>query len=254
MTTETVVLIVDDLMFLPRLEDGLRKLGYRPIVALNGADLSRALFTAPVLCIVDLFSRGFDWERLVRMIKGPGKKAAHVPVLGFGPHVDLQLRERALAAGCNAVIARSVIASQLPQLVKKHKWTVRADDCDRAPPPLVLEGLRLFNQGKYFECHEALEDAWVAEPSSIRLMYQGILQIGVACHHIKNKNWRGAMKVLERGVPKAGRFAPACMGINIARLLDDARAIRQELLRLGPDWNGEFNSRLFPTIEYQIPT
>ncbi|RME70723.1 MAG: DUF309 domain-containing protein [Chloroflexi bacterium] len=187
------------------------------------------------------------------MIKGPGKKAAHVPVLGFGPHVDLQLRARALEAGCTAVVARSAIVQQLPQLVQKYRWTVSAADCGRTPPPLVLEGLRLFNQGRYFECHEVLEEAWVAEPSPVRLLYQGILQIGVACLHIQRKNWRGAMKVLERGVPKAGRFAPTCMGINVARLLDDARTIYQELIRLGPDWNGEFAPSLFPTIEYTPP-
>jgi hypothetical protein len=86
------------------------------------------------------------------------------------------------------------------------------------------------------------------------MMYQGILQIGVACYHVQNKNWRGAIKVLERGVPKAGRFVPDCMGINIAKLLDDAEAIRQELIRLGPEWQDEFNERLFPTIEYRENT
>jgi hypothetical protein len=41
------------------------------------------------------------------------------------------------------------------------------------------------------------------------------------------------------------------MGINIARLLDGAEAIRQELARLGPEWQGEFDERLFPSIEFQ---
>ncbi len=248
---ETIVLIVDDLIFLPKLEGNLRHLGYRPIAATNDADLSRALFTAPVLVIVDLFNQGFDWEPLVRMIKGPGKKAAHVPVVGFGPHVDLALRDQALEAGCNAVVGRSAIAGQLSHLIEKYKWVVDRSRCEDIPPLLLQEGLKLFNQGRYFECHEVIEDAWVQEKSPIRVMYQGILQIGVACYHVKNKNWRGAIKVLERGVPKAGRFVPHCMGINIAKLLDDAEAIRQELIRLGPEWEGEFNERLLPTVEYQ---
>jgi predicted metal-dependent hydrolase len=85
-------------------------------------------------------------------------------------------------------------------------------------------------------------------------MYQGILQIGVACHHIQNKNWRGAMKLLERGVPKIQRFAPECMGLNLEQLLTDAEAMRQELLRLGPDWQGEFNKTLLPTIHFVGPS
>jgi hypothetical protein len=84
-------------------------------------------------------------------------------------------------------------------------------------------------------------------------MYQGILQIGVACHHIKNKNWRGAMKLLERGIPKTGRFAPHCMGIDLAQLLTDVEVMRQELLRLGPEWQGDFDPTRFPTIQVYEP-
>ncbi len=248
--SETVILIVDDLMFLPKLQNSLQASGYQTLTATTETDLSLALFSAPVLAVVDLFSQTYNWERLVRFIKGPGKKAAHVPVLGFGPHVDLALRGRALSAGCNAVVGRSAIVSQLPTLVEKHKWQPDRSRCGDDPPALLLEGIRLFNRGQYFEGHEAIEMAWVAEKGPIRLMYQGVLQIGVACHHIKRKNWRGAVKLLERGIPKTARFAPDCMGINITKLLSDANAIHQELRRLGPEWQGKFNPRLFPIIEY----
>jgi CheY-like chemotaxis protein len=250
MSSDTIVLIVDDLMFLPRLEEQLRHLGYQPVAVTNETELSQALFMAPVLVIIDLFSHSFDWEALLRFVKGPGKKAAYVPVLGFGPHVDLALRERALANGCKAVVGRSAITGQLSQLVEKYKWVIDHSRCQESPPPLVLEGLKLFNQGQYYQCHEILENAWNEEQDPVRVMYQGILQIGVACYHIKHKNWRGSMKVLERGVVKTGRFAPQCMGIDIARLLADAAAIRQELLRLGPEWQGEFDERFLPVIQY----
>lgn len=250
--TESVVLIVEDLMFLPKLESNLRALGYHPLVATGDTELTRALFKAPVLVIVDLFSQRFDWEALIRMIKGPDKKGDHIPVLGFGPHVDLELRERALAAGCDTVVGRGAIAGQLPHLIEKHKWVVDQARCDDPPPPRLVEGLNLFNQGEYFECHEVIEAAWNDEKAPVRMMYQGILQIGVACYHVQNQNWRGAMKLLERGIPKTKRFTPHCMGINIAKLLADAEAIRQELIRLGPEWQGEFNRQLFPNIEFQI--
>lgn len=245
--SKTIILIVDDLMFLPKLEDSLRQLGYQPLTATNETDLTRSLFTAPVLVIVDLFSRIIPWEALVRRIKS--SKMNYVPVLGFGPHVDLQLREKALAAGCTAVVGRGAIAGQLAQLVEKHQWVIDSDRCRDQPPPLLLEGINLFNQGEYFECHEVIEQAWNEEKAAVRVMFQGILQIGVACYHVQNKNWRGAMKLLDRGLPKTRRFAPSCMGINLAQLMSDADAIRQELLRLGPEWQGEFNPGLFPTIQ-----
>ncbi len=244
--SETIVLIVDDLMFLPRLENGLRQIGYQPVVATNDSQLTKALFKSPVLIIVDLFSQSFNWEYLIGVVKK--SKAGPVPVLGFGPHVDLELRQKALDAGCNAVVGRGAVASQLQHLVEKHKWVMDKSPCDGPPPTLLLKGIELFNQREYFECHEVIEEIWMEEQSPVRIMYQGILQIGVACYHIQNKNWRGAMKVLDRGVAKIQRFTPECMGINLKELLDDSEAIRQELLRLGEEWNGEFDDTRFPTI------
>jgi hypothetical protein len=59
------------------------------------------------------------------------------------------------------------------------------------------------------------------------------------------------MKLLERGIFKTQRFAPICMGIDLARLLADAEAMRPELIRLGPEWQGAFNESLFPTIQFE---
>jgi hypothetical protein len=247
---DAIALLVDDLMFLPRLENTLSHLGYEPLVAINETELTRALFRSPVLVIVDLFSKNVDWPALLRLIKK--SKAGPVPILGFGPHVDLELREKALAAGCEAVVGRGAIASNLPHLVEKYKWVIDKSRCQDAPPLLLLEGVTLFNRGEYFECHEIIERAWLAEKAPVRIMYQGILQIGVACHHIQNKNWRGAMKLLERGMPKVARFIPHCMGIDLTKLLADAEAIRQELVRLGPDWQDEFSPTLWPTIQLDV--
>ncbi len=123
---ETIILIVDDLMFLPRLQNGLQQLGYQAVPAIDESQLTRALLNLPVLVLVDLFSRSFDWAALVARV-GP------VPVLGFGPHVDLGLREKALAAGCVAVVGRgAVVGPQLGQLVEKHK--AKAKSVDSFPP------------------------------------------------------------------------------------------------------------------------
>lgn len=254
MTAAPVLLLVDDLMFAPRLENSLRALGYRPLAATDEAQLSRALAQAPVLAIVDLASPAVDWERLVGFIRGPGKKADHVPVLGFGPHVDLALRERALAAGCTAVVGRSAIsdAARLGSLVNKYAWQIDTAKCQAALPPLVLRGLAEFNRGEYFTCHETLELAWNEEPDPVRLLYQGILQIAVACHHVKGQNWRGAMKVLERGLPKLAHFAPACQGIDVAGLLAGARRLQAALADLGEERIAELDASLLPVVTYDL--
>ena len=77
--------------------------------------------------------------------------------------------------------------------------TESIDDLCNAPlHPQAAEGLRLFNAGEYFEAHEALEDAWNAEPGKVRELYRGILQIAVVYLHITRGNYNGAVKVYGR--------------------------------------------------------
>lgn len=86
------------------------------------------------------------------------------------------------------------------------------------------------------------------EPRSIRLLYQGILQVGVSLYHVQRGNWRGAMKVLARAIPKLAHFEPTCMGIDVSGLLAGARRIREYLIQLGPERIGEFDPAMFPAI------
>ena len=79
--------------------------------------------------------------------------------------------------------------------------TESIDDLCNAPlHPQAAEGLRLFNAGEYFEAHEALEDAWNAEPGKVRELYRGILQIAVVYLHITRGNYNGAVKVYARSL------------------------------------------------------
>ena len=61
-------------------------------------------------------------------------------------------------------------------------------ECREAPPELLRRGIAELNGGAYFEQHEILEDLWRAERREVRRLYQGILQIGVAMHHLRNRN------------------------------------------------------------------
>lgn len=120
--------------------------------------------------------------------------------------------------------------------------------CRDKPPAGLLEGINLFNAGEYFECHEVLEDIWRAEPDPVRALYQGILQIGVAFHHLRRDNWRGAVKLLDGGSEKVGRFLPRCMGVETQPLHTSSLACLRLLRELGPDNIGEFDWSLVPTI------
>lgn len=102
-----------------------------------------------------------------------------------------------------------------------------------SPPPLLVEGVRLFNQGRWFEAHEVLEDAWRAEPTELRLLYQGLLQVGVGLHHAARGNLRGALNLLDRGMERLQQFRPQCLGLDVEGLLRDAAEARRALAAPG---------------------
>src|ERR1700733_10908931 len=113
--------------------------------------------------------------------------------------------------------------------------------CQESPPPLLLAGIAQFNDGQYFEQHETLELLWRAETRDVRRLYQGILQIGVAFHHLRRLNHHGTVYMLTRGPGYLAPFAPSCQGVDVARLMRDAAAALAEVERLGPARLAEFD-------------
>ncbi len=82
----------------------------------------------------------------------------------------------------------------------------------------------------------------------MRDLYHGILQIGVGFHHWRNGNFHGASTLLEEGIRRVEPFVPACQGVDVARLVTDARAAHGELLRLGPQRMAQFDASRAPRV------
>jgi predicted metal-dependent hydrolase len=113
---------------------------------------------------------------------------------------------------------------------------------------LLLQGLEEFNRGEYIECHESLERLWMSEQRPIRQLYQGILQIGVAFHHLREQRYQPVVTLLERGCGYLEPFAPACMDVDISTLLASCARCLAEVKRLGQDGMNEFDWSLVPTM------
>ncbi len=121
-------------------------------------------------------------------------------------------------------------------------------ECDESPPPLLREGIAQFNRGEYFEQHETLELLWRAERREVRRLYQGILQIGVAFHHLRRRNYHGTVYMLTRGARHLTPFSPRCQGVDVEVLLIDAAAALRDVERLGPDRLADFDWQLAPIV------
>ena len=119
-----------------------------------------------------------------------------------------------------------------------------------SPPAGLLEGIRLFNEGEFYECHEAIEHEWHAETRPIRRLYQGILQIGVGFLHAQRGNHTGALLLLADGIDKTAEFAPVCLGIDTGRLAAESQAALDRLRELGPERLGEFDFATVPRVRF----
>jgi hypothetical protein len=98
-----VVAVAPDLMFASKISETLAAAGHE--VTICGA-VAEAQVEDVDLLIADL-------DRVEpASVTGLGP-----PVLGFYPHTDTQLRERAEAAGVDLVVPRSRLAREMPQLV-----------------------------------------------------------------------------------------------------------------------------------------
>jgi len=95
---------------------------------------------------------------------------------------------------------------------------------------LYREGLRLFNEEDFFECHEVLEELWSETQGDERKFLQGLIQAAVGLFHFGNENFGGARKLYTTARQKLEPFGNEYMGIALGRFLADFQTCFQELL------------------------
>ena len=124
-------------------------------------------------------------------------------------------------------------------------------DCQGSLHPQAIHGMELFNQGRYFEAHEALEAAWQAESGPVRNLYRGILQVGVVYLHITNHNYPGAIKAYLRCRKWLLLWPETCRGVSVGQLRQDLEAVISALQALGPQQIASFDTSLLKPVHYR---
>jgi hypothetical protein len=94
----------------------------------------------------------------------------------------------------------------------------------------------LFDQQRFFEAHEFFEWAWkgpvTADPD--RALFKGLAQLCVGYTHTQRGNAKGAATLLQRGIDHASPYGPTAHGVDVAGLVDDARAFLRLLADTDP--------------------
>jgi predicted metal-dependent hydrolase len=124
-------------------------------------------------------------------------------------------------------------------------------------PPAYTHYFELFNAGRYYEAHDALEHLWLACTDSNRGFYKGLIQIAGAFVHISKQHenpthpvhgrrLRPAARLLESGVRHIETFAPLHLGLDVSRFillcLDVSEQIRASGFSANP-WNPDRTPR-----------
>lgn len=68
----------------------------------------------------------------------------------------------------------------------------------RGPGEAVAEARRYFNQERFWECHEALEDVWHRAEGDERRLLQGIILVAAAFVHHQRGDLDAGLRVLKR--------------------------------------------------------
>ncbi|NEQ78613.1 MAG: DUF309 domain-containing protein [Okeania sp. SIO2C9] len=112
------------------------------------------------------------------------------------------------------------------------------------PHQEFLRGVEQFNQQDFYACHDTLEALWIEALEPQKRFYQGVLQIAVACYHLSNLNWRGAVVLLGEGIRRLRDYQPVYEGIDVTKLLRQSTELLTSLQQIGSEQVADFVERL----------
>ena len=123
------IALIDDLFFLAKVHETAKHTGVTLETAANGEQLLKAAAESPAaLVLVDLNARqgALDAVEQLCAANGAASSAANGPgnprrVIAFLSHVQMDLAERARAAGCTDVMPRSKFTQNLAEILRGAK-------------------------------------------------------------------------------------------------------------------------------------
>jgi DNA-binding NarL/FixJ family response regulator len=115
-----VVVCADDIFFLSKIRNTAKafQLEIRAVTGPADEAVRKIADLQPRLILLDINSTRTNAVELIHTLKS-SPSTARVSITGFVSHVNTVLREKAIEAGCDEVMARSVFADQLPQILSK---------------------------------------------------------------------------------------------------------------------------------------
>ena len=88
----------------------------------------------------------------------------------------------------------------------------------------LSRGIELFNARRFWEAHEAWEEAWLELEGDEKLFVQGLIQVAAGYYKATVQDQpRGCVKLLTAGLEKLAPLPPGFLGVETARFLPEVR-------------------------------
>ncbi|MCH8928290.1 MAG: DUF309 domain-containing protein [Candidatus Marinimicrobia bacterium] len=114
----------------------------------------------------------------------------------------------------------------------------------------LVKGLEEHNSGKYFACHETLEDIWMDKGGDLRRFLQGLIHVAVGFYHLRDSNHIGAYRQLSKAHTKLSDYADSSEGIDVTDILLSLANWIEKISKLLNDPLNDLELGTFPKFEY----
>ena len=96
----------------------------------------------------------------------------------------------------------------------------------------LREGIRLFNAGRYFDSHEALEEFYLSAAEQDKPFVEGLIQLAAALRMFYDfSETKGPARMARQAIIRLENYQPKYLGVRV-----------QELIEAMESWAGELEA------------
>jgi predicted metal-dependent hydrolase len=132
----------------------------------------------------------------------------------------------------------------ISQFVRELEGDNRAGAGDIANHPYYRAYFRCWNEQRYYEAHDVLEQVWLNSDTADDDFFKGLIQAAGAFVHLQKnfehpthakhaRRLRPAVKLFELAEKNLSRFAPTHHALDVSTLLDLLRSTREKIIASG---------------------
>jgi predicted metal-dependent hydrolase len=89
----------------------------------------------------------------------------------------------------------------------------------------LREGIRLFNEGRYFESHEAIEDFYLRADEKHKPFLEAIVQLAAACRLYREfGEVKGPVRMIYQAVIRLENYQPVYLKVKVRNLIQEMEA------------------------------